>query len=125
MLKVLVGHADTAIVRLPTQVDYDNASDVGARCEDLVRQGCSTLVLDASEVQYLDSSGVSMIITLSRVLDDHAGTLRLAALSDHYQQVWRLLGLDALLPVFPAVNAALDGSATNAGAGARESLGRT
>ncbi|WP_293992764.1 STAS domain-containing protein [Streptomyces sp.] len=107
MLRVLVRHADTTVVRLPTEVDYDNASDIGARCQDLIREGCATLVLDASDVHYLDSSGVSMIITLSRALDNHAGTLRLAALSDHYQQVWRLLGLDTLLPVFPTVHAAL------------------
>ncbi|CAM5297279.1 MULTISPECIES: STAS domain-containing protein [Streptomyces] len=122
MLRVRVRHADTTVVRLPTEVDYDNASDIGARCEDLIKEGCGTLVLDASEVQYLDSSGVSMIITLSRALDNHAGTLRLAALSDHYQQVWRLLGLGTLLPVFPTVHAALDGRVTGACADTSESL---
>ncbi len=122
MLRVPVRHADTAVVRLPTEVDYGSASDIGARCEDLIKEGCGTLVLDASEVQYLDSSGVSMIITLSRALDNHAGTLRLAALSDHYQQVWRLLGLDALLPVFPTVHAALHGRVTGTCADTAESL---
>ncbi|MEW2303062.1 STAS domain-containing protein [Streptomyces sp. NPDC006655] len=114
MLRVLVRHADTTVVRLPSEVDYENADVVGARCEALIREGCRTLVLDASDVQYLDSSGISMIITLSRLLDDHAGALRLAALSDNYRQVWRLLGLDSLLPVFPTVNAALDGRVTGA-----------
>ncbi|MEU2421558.1 STAS domain-containing protein [Streptomyces sp. NPDC007851] len=114
MLRVLVRNADTTVVRLPSDVDYDNADDVGARCEDLIKEGCRTLVLDASEVQHLDSSGVSVIITLSRLLDNHAGALRLAALSDNYQQVWRLLGLDSLLPLFPTVNAALEGRVTGA-----------
>ncbi|WP_030343389.1 STAS domain-containing protein [Streptomyces sp. NRRL S-1022] len=122
MLRAHVRHADTAVVRLPTEVDYGNAPDIGARCEDLIKEGCGTLVLDASEVQYLDSSGVSMIITLSRALDHHAGTLRLAALSDHYQQVWRLLGLDTLLPVVPTVHAALDGRVTGACADTADSL---
>jgi anti-sigma B factor antagonist len=98
---------DTVVAQLPKQVDYDNASLVGAQCEDLVRQGCATLVLDASQVEYLDSSGISMIIALSRVLGDRSGTLRVAALHPHYQQVWRLLGLDFLLPLSPTVRAAL------------------
>ncbi|MGW2488210.1 STAS domain-containing protein [Streptomyces sp. NPDC001606] len=109
MLRVRVRHADATVVRLPAEVDYDNASGIGARCADLVEEGCGTLVLDASDVQYLDSSGVSMIITLSRLCDNGSGALRLAAFSDHYQQVWRVLGLDALLPVFPTVDTALDG----------------
>ncbi|MEU3518321.1 STAS domain-containing protein [Streptomyces sp. NPDC006654] len=83
MLRVRARHADTTVVRLPTEVNYGNASDLGARCEDLIKEGCGTPVPDASEVQYLDSSGVSMIITLFRALDNHGGTLRFAALSDH------------------------------------------
>lgn len=111
MLTVRMQHEDTTVAQLPEEVDYDNASLVGAQCEDLVKRGCSTLVLDASRVRYLDSSGISMIITLSRILDGHAGALRLAALDAHYQQVWRLLGLDSLLPVFRTVKAALEAPA--------------
>ncbi|MEU3830511.1 anti-sigma factor antagonist [Streptomyces sp. SID486] len=122
MLRVRVQHADTTVVQLPNEVDYDNASDIGTWCEDLIKDGCRTLVLDASEVQYLDSSGISLIITLSRTLDDHAGTLRLAALGDHYQQVWRVLGLDTLLPVFPTVQAALEGRVAGARADDTEAL---
>ncbi|WPP32513.1 STAS domain-containing protein [Streptomyces sp. CL7] len=122
MVRVRVQHADTTVVRLPSEVDLENASDIGARCEELIEEGCTTLVLDASDVQYLDSSGVSMIVALSRVLDSRAGVLRLAALSDHYQQVWGLLGLDTLLPVFPTVHAALDGHDAGACADTAESL---
>ncbi|MFF0686734.1 STAS domain-containing protein [Streptomyces albogriseolus] len=122
MLRVRVHQADTTVVRLPSEVDLENASDIGARCEELIEEGCTTLVLDASDVQYLDSSGVSMIVALSRVLDSRAGVLRLAALSDHYQQVWGLLGLDTILPVFPTVHAALDGRVTGACADTVESL---
>ncbi|MFE1259874.1 STAS domain-containing protein [Streptomyces albogriseolus] len=122
MVRVRVQHADTTVVRLPSEVDLENASDIGARCEELIEEGCTTLVLDASDVQYLDSSGVSMIVALSRVLDSRAGVLRLAALSDHYQQVWGLLGLDTLLPVFPTVHAALDGHDAGACPDTAESL---
>ncbi|MET9505499.1 STAS domain-containing protein [Streptomyces sp. NPDC006259] len=111
MLTVRMRHGDTAVAQLPEQVDYDNAILVGAQCEDLVRQGCGTLVLDASQVEYLDSSGISMIIKLSHILDDHAGTLRVAALNAHYRQVWHILGLDFLFPAFPTVYAALDAAA--------------
>lgn len=107
MLTVQMQHEDATIAQLPETVDYDNAPLVGGQCEDLVNRGCTTLVLDASQVQYMDSSGISMLITLSRTLDHRAGTLRVAALSAHYEQVWRMLGLQEVFPVFPSVNAAL------------------
>ncbi|MFJ9718793.1 STAS domain-containing protein [Streptomyces sp. NPDC101213] len=107
-------HQDTVVVELPEQVDHDNASLIGAQCEGLIGRGRATLVLDASRVEYLDSSGVSMIIMLSRVVGAHAGTLRVAAFRAHYRKVWHILGLDSLFPVFPTVHAALhapDGAA--------------
>ncbi|MEU2338405.1 STAS domain-containing protein [Streptomyces sp. NPDC006654] len=120
MLTVRTQHEDAAIAQLPETVDYDNAPVVGAQCEDLVNRGCTTLVLDASQVQYMDSSGISMLITLSRTLGRRAGTLRVAALSDHYEQVWDLLGLREVFPVFSSVRAALQSPATGRIAGAPE-----
>ncbi|MGX1274418.1 STAS domain-containing protein [Streptomyces phaeoluteigriseus] len=107
MLTVRMQHGDTAVAQLPEQVDYDNAALVRAHCEELVWQGCATLVLDASRVKHLDSSGISMLIAVSRVLGDRGGTLRIAALNAHYRGVWRLLGLDSLFPVAPTALAAL------------------
>ncbi|WP_051789550.1 STAS domain-containing protein [Streptomyces sp. NRRL S-1022] len=111
MLTVRMQGENTTVAQLPEEIDYDTAPLVGAQCEDLIRQGCATLVLDASRLEYLDSSGVSMLITLWRILDDRAGTLRLAALNSHYRHVWNILGLNALLPVFPSAEAALDAPA--------------
>ncbi|MFF9091214.1 STAS domain-containing protein [Streptomyces sp. NPDC014991] len=106
MITVRMQHGNTMVAQLPEEIDYDNASLVGAQCEDLVRQGCRTLILDASTVRYLDSSAISMLILLLRLLDDHDGTLRLAALDDHYQQTLRILGLDTLFLLYPTVEAA-------------------
>ncbi|MER5509595.1 STAS domain-containing protein [Streptomyces sp. NPDC002766] len=110
---------NATIARLPEAVDYDTASHIGDECKSLIKQGCRTLVLDASQVQYLDSSGISMLIMLTRALEERAGTLRIADLSDHYQQVWHVLGLDTMFPIAPTVNAALDAPATEPSPGAR------
>ncbi|MEU0253078.1 STAS domain-containing protein [Streptomyces sp. NPDC006184] len=106
MITVRRQHGDTMVAQLPEEIDYDNAPMVGAQCEDLISQGCRTLILDASAVQYLDSSAISMLILLLRLLDGHGGSLRLAALDAHYQQTLRLLGLDSLFPLYPTVEAA-------------------
>lgn len=45
-----------------------------------------------------DSSGISMLVTLSRTLGERAGTLRLAALPAHYGRVWRVRGLEEVNP---------------------------
>jgi anti-sigma B factor antagonist len=119
MLTVRMRQGNATIARLPEAVDYDTASHIGDECKSLIKQGCRTLVLDASQVQYLDSSGISMLIMLTRALEERAGTLRIADLSDHYQQVWHVLGLDTMFPIAPTVNAALDAPATEPSLDAR------
>ncbi|GGP98693.1 hypothetical protein GCM10010233_13970 [Streptomyces pseudogriseolus] len=120
MLTVRMQHGDATIAQLPETVDYDNAYLVGAQCEDLVNSGCTTLVVDASKVTYMDSSGISMLVTLWRILDQRGGVLRVAALSAHYEQVWNLLGLEQVFPVFPTVDAALQTPAAGDVSGIRE-----
>ncbi|MEU8289488.1 STAS domain-containing protein [Streptomyces pseudogriseolus] len=120
MLTVRMQHGDATIAQLPETVDYDNAYLVGAQCEDLVNSGCITLVVDASKVTYMDSSGISMLVTLWRILDQRGGVLRVAALSAHYEQVWNLLGLEQVFPVFPTVDAALQTPAAGDVSGIRE-----
>ncbi|MGW2035275.1 MULTISPECIES: STAS domain-containing protein [Streptomyces] len=107
MLTVRMRGENTTVAQLPEEIDYDTAALIGAQCEDLIRQGCTTLVLDGSRVEYLDSSGVSMFLALWRILDARSGTLRLAAFNAHHRQVWKFLGLDTLLPLFPTADAAL------------------
>ncbi|MFJ5774383.1 STAS domain-containing protein [Streptomyces sp. NPDC093094] len=124
MLTVAMRRADIAVAQLPEEVDFDNAACVRAQCEDLIRQGCRRLVLDASEVRYLDSSGISMIVSLFHALSGLAGTLRLAAVDDHYQQVWRILGLDGLLPLSATVDEALGALVTGSGLPESEVPGR-
>ncbi|MFJ9119441.1 STAS domain-containing protein [Streptomyces sp. NPDC102394] len=102
----------TTVARLPEAVDYDTASHLGAECRSLIELGCRTLVLDASQVQYLDSSGISMLLMVTRALEEHDGALRIAELSDHYQQVWHVLGLDTMFPIASTVNAALGSPTT-------------
>ncbi len=119
MLTVRMRQGKTTVARLPEAVDYDTASHIGEECRSLIELGCRTLVLDASQVQYLDSSGISMLLRVTRALEERDGALRIAELSDHYQQVWHVLGLDTMFPVAATVSAALGSPMTEPSVDAR------
>lgn len=61
---------------------------------DGLRQGCSVIELDMTEVDFLDSTGLGVIATLLRRLEPVHGTLELRAVPP---SVMRLLTITDLL----------------------------
>ncbi|MEU2052514.1 STAS domain-containing protein [Streptomyces bungoensis] len=107
--------------QLRESADYDTASFAGAQGEDLINRGCTTLVL---HVECMDSSGIGTVIALSRTFDHGVGTLHLAALNAHYEQVRRMFGLEEVSPVSRTVNAALQTPVAGDVPGTVEAIGQ-
>ncbi len=69
--------------------------------------GSETVVLDLSEVQFIDSSGLGAIVASMK----HMGTSRtlaLAGLTPTVEKVFRLTRMDSVFSVFPTLDGALD-----------------
>lgn len=120
MVTVTLQDGDLSVAVLPEEVDYDNARLVGAQCEFLVRHGCRTLVVDASRAKHLDSSAVSMLVLLHRIIEEHGGCLRIAGLDAYYRSVFRILGVDKVFSLFPTAQAAATEPSPAAGTRTRD-----
>jgi anti-sigma B factor antagonist len=79
--------------------DLDVASGPALRADllSLIEGGARDVIVDLSEVAFLDSSGLGVLITALKRLRVHGGTLRLAGCQP---AVLRLLDLTALGRVF-------------------------
>jgi anti-sigma B factor antagonist len=65
------------------------------------------LVLDMSQVTFLDSAGVGALVSIFVSRRNHGKTLALAALTPQGTAVMQVSGLIKLLPIFPTVEAAV------------------
>jgi anti-anti-sigma factor len=74
----------------------------------LYQQEYKNMVVDLSEVQYCDSSGLSAILTGFRLCRDSGGSFVLAALQDHVRKLIAISQLDNMLNIVPTVNEAVD-----------------
>jgi len=69
----------------------------------------SAIVADLSAVEFIDSTGLSVLVrALARSRDDE-GALAVVASTDRVLKVLKLTGLDGVLPVFDSLDAALAG----------------
>ena len=66
-----------------------------------------TILLDFSRVEYINSTGIALIVNLLRQARSHARGLMASGLSEHYQEIFKITRLSDYIPVYPDVDAAL------------------
>jgi anti-sigma B factor antagonist len=71
-------------------------------------EGITKLVLDLSEVETCDSSGLSAILVANRILNSTGGSMRIAAPSDKVYSLIKITQLDRVLPVCETVEEAME-----------------
>jgi anti-anti-sigma factor len=71
-------------------------------------EGVSNLVLDLSNVKYIDSSGLSALLVGNRVFSEENGMFVLAGITDHVMKLIKISQLDNVLNILPTVEEAVD-----------------
>ncbi len=81
---------------------------IGKQLYELVdRRNCRRIILDLSDVRFLSSSALGVIMVLKHKLDYRQGRLALCGASDTVWQVFRFAGLTGQLEFYPTCEAAL------------------
>jgi anti-anti-sigma factor len=70
-------------------------------------EGINKLIVDLSEVETCDSSGLSAILVANRIIHSIGGKIRLAAPSDKVYSLIKITQLDRVLTVCETVNEAV------------------
>jgi anti-anti-sigma factor len=71
-------------------------------------EGVNKLIVDLSDVETCDSSGLSAILVANRILHTTGGFMRLAAPSDKVSSLIKITQLDRVLPVCYTVDQAVE-----------------
>jgi anti-sigma B factor antagonist len=71
-------------------------------------EGVNKLVIDLSEVESCDSSGLSAILVANRILSSNHGHIRLSAPSEKVYSLVKITQLDRVLPVTQTVEEAVE-----------------
>lgn len=96
-----------AILRIEGDITSGSEGDAMAAYGLAVANGASALILDFSRLEYMNSGGIGLIVTL--LVRARRGNLRLVAagLSDHYRQIFSLTRLDEAIEITDDVPAAV------------------
>ena len=95
--------ATYTVVVLAGEVDATNSDELYSVLESVVTQQPRLLIVDMSELSFMDSTGLRMLLRSSRTLDQQGGVLALAAPQVSVARVLQLTRADQLIPVYQSV----------------------
>jgi anti-anti-sigma factor len=98
-----------AIVRLTGRIDITSANNLKQVLADHIGAGHSRLVVDLQSVSFVDSSGLSALVSGLRLARRAGGDLRLAAPGEQPKAVLGLTSLDQVFSIAPTLAEAIDG----------------
>jgi anti-anti-sigma factor len=98
-----VAGATYTVVVLAGEVDATNSDELYGVLESVVAQQPRLLIVDMSELSFMDSTGLRMLLRSTRALDQQGGVLALAAPQLAVARVLQLTRADQLIPVYDSV----------------------
>lgn len=107
MTAVLKSLGKTPLVVAQGEIDHDSCGALEETIESALAQGHQTLLLDLTEVAYIDSGGLSVLFSTGRRLRD-TGWLGLVGPNPSVLRLLELVGVlvDGAFRVFPDLAAA-------------------
>lgn len=100
--------ADRTVVTVVGELDLYTAPSLREAALEAAGRGPSRLILDLTEVPFLDSSGLGVIVACLKHLREIGGDLVLVtAPTSPPAKLLSLTGLDKAIPIFPSVDDAL------------------
>ena len=95
------------VVGVDGQLIVGNRQDLKQKVLDAVESGARGFVIDFTRTGYIDSSGLGVLVSLSKKIREQGGELRLAGLNADLQTLFELTKLDTLFSITRTAEEAL------------------
>jgi anti-anti-sigma factor len=98
----------TSLVTVSGEVTFSNVAGLARELEAALERALN-LVVDLSGVTFIDSSGLSVLLTASTNARSQGGAVALVLAQGEPPSIFRFRGVDRLLALYPSREAALAG----------------
>lgn len=106
----LIESGGVTILKLKVQsLDALTVPELRPAVEQLVERGGVKVVVDMTGVEVIDSSGVGVVVGLFKRMRSLGGAVRVAGVSKQPLEIFKVMLLDRVLPIFPTSHEALEG----------------
>ena len=96
-----------SVIRVAGDITSASEASLMAAYGRAVDGGARTIILDFAELEYMNSGGIGLLVTLLVRVQRQGQRLRAIGLNDHYREIFALTRLDEAIGIFDDEVAAL------------------
>jgi anti-sigma B factor antagonist len=101
---------DHAVLEVAGEIDVYTAPKLREKLIELVNEGSFHLVVDLERVDFLDSTGLGVLVGGLKRVRNHDGSLKLVCTQEKILKIFRITGLTKVFPIYDSVDDAIAGS---------------
>lgn len=103
-------HRNVLVVRLKGELDHHTADIVRFKMEDAILRGrCDHVVLSLKELQFMDSSGLGVVLGRYKLVKSRGGKMVVCDAHANVKRLFELSGLYKILSFYDTERSALAG----------------
>ncbi|MGZ4985579.1 MAG: STAS domain-containing protein [Chthoniobacterales bacterium] len=95
------------VLPLDGEIDLHVSPRIAASLSQMIATKPKQLVVDLSQVSYIDSSGLAVLIEGMQNVAAYGGKFSLAGLQEGVRPIFEIARLDQVFQIYPTVDAAL------------------
>ena len=89
------------LINLDGEIDVSHAPRLRETLTQLIESDCQKLLINLTDVVYLDSAGLSVLIATHRRAQGAGVVVGLIGPQQPIRQVFNITGVDKVIPIFP------------------------
>src|SRR5436309_16105577 len=97
------------VLPLKGEIDLHVSPSVTASLNAMIEKKPEHLVVDLSDVTYIDSAGLAALIEAMQKVEGYGGKFSLAGLQETVRSIFEISRLDQVFQIFPDADVALSG----------------
>jgi len=98
----------TLVVNVSGRVTMQTAHQLQQSIKETLKSDLDRIIVNLADVAYMDSSGVGVLVSGSKMARDRAIPLGLSGIVERVMLVMKMTGLETIFRIFPDVPTALD-----------------
>lgn len=96
-----------SVLNIKGRVDASVSAQIHEKIMDEIESGCSKMVIDFSDVNYISSAGLRVMIYASKALTKKSGAFSICALNKNIEKIFEVSGLSTLFSIHETLDSSL------------------
>lgn len=102
-----ITHDNVTILEMRERLDGQDTQNLEQTVENLLSEGAKALLFDFENLDYINSSGLRILVMAYQRLHPAGGTVTVCCARDYIQEVFEISGYDKLFGMYATREAAL------------------